>query len=876
MWSTRFWRSDAGRGNVVGAVRGRHAKHGSRRPRRLGAESLERRQLMSVSPILPDAAALSAAGVVRQDYEVSAGIAAPVATDDAYAVNGHQQLGANVLANDVYAEGTSVSVALQGAPSHGALNLGADGLFTYVPDRNFDGIDTFTYQFNDGQADSNVATVSIQVARVNDAPVAVNDSFHTEQDQPLVVPAESGLLANDRDANGDPLTASLVDGPQNGTLTLQEDGSFTYAPNPGFHGADTFTYKANDGQVDSNLAIATIAVGPVNSSPVAVDDAFQVDEDQVLSVSGPGVLANDTDANSDALDAILITGPHNGTLVLGADGSFDYTPKAGFHGADSFTYKANDGQADSLPATVAVTINPVNHLPTADDDSYATDQEQTLNVPTNGVLGNDVDGDGDSLTAALVNGPTNGTLTLNADGSFQYTPNAGFNGTDSFTYTANDGQADSLPATVAITINPVNHAPTAADDSYATDQGQTLTVPTNGVLANDVDVDGDSLTATLVNGPTNGTLTLNADGSFQYAPNAGFNGADSFTYKANDGQADSLPATVAITVNPIGDSGAKELKVHLETSDSAFGAESGPIWGGSTFWVSAYVEDLRDLPQGVVGGAIDVQFDAAHVTPTGNVVYGTQFTDYHQGAADAAAGLIDEAGALTTEAGVGTHSLAPFVAWEFRRNGPGAPDDANSQVTFAAEPGQGTATILPANFALVGLGTAVDWKNVEFDTASLNLNLGDFNGDGSVNQYDLALWIPHATSAAGDGAFDPMFDLNGDARVDAGDLALLMPRLYRPVLGDALPPAPADASSLGLGESVNGLQSYGLQNRVAAFANRGAAFAQLAASRWNAVGEGDLEWGDALAALRPQMRNTRHLTAAVDRVLEGYESRVPV
>ena len=102
---------------------------------------------------------------------------------------------------------------------------------------------------------------------------------------------------------------------------------------------------------------------------------------------------------------------------------------------------------------------------------------------------------------------------------------------------------------------------------------------------------------------------------------------------------------------------AKELKVHLETSESAFGPESGPIWGGSTFWVSAYVEDLRDLPQGVVGGAIDLHFDAAHVTPTGNVVYGTQFTDYQQGAADAAAGVIDEAGALTTEAGVGAQRL---------------------------------------------------------------------------------------------------------------------------------------------------------------------------------------------------------------------------
>ena len=144
------------------------------------------------------------------------------------------------------------------------------------------------------------------------------------------------------------------------------------------------------------------------------------------------------------------------------------------------------------------------------------------------------------------------------------------------------------------------------------------------------------------------------------------------------------------------------------------------------------------------------------------------------------------------------------MAWEFRRNGPGAPDDANSVVSFAAEPGEGTATILPANFALVGLGTAVDWNNVEFDTASLNLYLGDFNGDGSVNHCDLALWIPHAASAAGDGAFDAEFDLNADARVDSSDLSLLMPRLYQPVLGDAQAPAWAASAHLAPASQATG------------------------------------------------------------------------
>jgi hypothetical protein len=465
------------------------------------------------------------------------------------------------------------------------------------------------------------------------------------------------------------------------------------------------------------------------------------------------------------------------------------------------------------------------------------------------------------LDALLATAPRNGTLALGANGSFQYTPNTGFSGTDSFSYKANDGQADSLLANVTITVNPVNQAPTAADDTYVTDQGLALTVPAVGVLGNDADADGDSLTAVLVEGPANGTLQLGADGSFQYTPNDGFNGTDSFSYKANDGQADSLLANVTITVNPVENPAVKELKVHLETSDSAFGSESGSIWGGSTFWVCAYVQDLRDVPQGVVGGAIDLGFDTASVTPTGNVVYGTQFTEFQQGAADTAAGLIDEAGALTTNAGVGADGLAPFVAWEFRRSGASTSDDANSAVSFVADPGEGTATILPGNFALVGSGTAVDWSNVEFDTAGLNLYLGDFNGDGGVNHCDLALWIPHAGSAAGDGVFEAKFDLNADARIDASDLSLLMPRLYRSVL---------DAPDSG--DSGDGLQSSAIHNRLMAPPRRAAAFAQLAESHWSVDADTDSQWDDAILSHQSHKGHSRHFSMAVDSVMEAYDS----
>ena len=283
--------------------------------------------------------------------------------------------------------------------------------------------------------------------------------------------------------------------------------------------------------------------------------------------------------------------------------------------------------------------------------------------------------------------------TLNGDGSFEYTPAEGFVGTDSFSYVASDGQADSNLAVVTVTVQPVNSAPAAADDSYEVKPDETLTVDDGGVLANDSDPDGDPLQAQVVEGPEHGSLTLGADGSFQYTPDPDYRGTDTFTYVASDGQNESEPATVTISVQQT------TMRIHLEVSGTPFGTDAGQSWAGSTFWVSVYVEDLRDAPQGVVGGAIDILFESLGLTPTGNVAYGDAFTAYQQGTADDAAGLVDETGALATAAGVGIDGAAAFVAWEFQRDGENAPSDANSHQQFTISPAQGDGTILPSNFA---------------------------------------------------------------------------------------------------------------------------------------------------------------------------------
>jgi VCBS repeat-containing protein len=197
--------------------------------------------------------------------------------------------------------------------------------------------------------------------------------------------------------------------------------------------------------------------------------------------------------------------------------------------ADTFTYQASDVIRLSNTATVTITVTAVNDPPAAQADLYVTDEDTPLTVAAPGVLGNDSDPEGSNLTAVLVTTPTQGTVTFIADGSFIYYPNVNVHGTDSFTYRASDGAAQSAPATVTLVVTPVNDPPIAADDAYTTAEDTVLTVAAPGVLGNDSDVDGDPLSAVLVAGPANGTLTLGANGSFTYTPNVDFNGPDSFT-----------------------------------------------------------------------------------------------------------------------------------------------------------------------------------------------------------------------------------------------------------------------------------------------------------------------------------------------------------
>lgn len=386
------------------------------------------------------------------------------------------------------------------------------------------------------------ATTTCTVANTyfNTPPLANDSSLTTDEDTPA-----SGSVSG-TDADGDVLLYAILTGPLHGLLSSFDTGTgaFTYTPSANYNGPDSFTFSAFDGAEDDEGEV-TITVNLVNDQPVALADAYSTNEDTPVTTGN--VLANDTDVDGDTLSvsAADSTSAQGGTVADNGNGTFDYTPALNFNGSDTFNYTVSDGNGGTDTAVVTINVSNDNDAPVAADDSYSTDEDVTLVEPADGVLDNDTDVDGNSLTAELDTDVSNGSLTLNADGSFEYTPDADFNGTDSFTYHASDGTADSSVVTVSITVDPVNDAPVATGQSLSTPQNLAV----SGVLGA-TDVDGDTLSYSITVSPTKGTLTFfNAgSGAFTYTPGSNYTGSDSFTFTANDGLLDSNPATVDITV----------------------------------------------------------------------------------------------------------------------------------------------------------------------------------------------------------------------------------------------------------------------------------------------------------------------------------------
>jgi uncharacterized repeat protein (TIGR01451 family) len=457
-----------------------------------------------------------------------------------------------LLNNDSDVDGDTLAISAFTQPAHGTVTCTATAC-TYSPDADFFGTDTFTYTVSDGNGGTDVATVTMTVTPVNDAPVARDDARSTPEDTAIVV----AVTGNDSDVEGNALTVVAHSPASFGTVTCGAT-TCTYTPGPDFNGSDSFTYTISDGAGGTATATVLITVTAVNDAPVAVGDARTTAEDTPIAIN---VRANDTDVDGDPLSIVSNTAAAHGTVAC-TPSSCTYTPGANYNGPDSFTYTISDGAGGTSTATVTLTVTAVNDAPVAAADTTTTAED---NPVTLSVTGNDTDVEGDTLTVTSWSTPAHGTVSC-AGGACTYTPDPNHFGPDSFTYTISDGNGGTATATVSVTVTSVNDLPVAGDDSATTLEDNPVGVD---VLANDSDVDGDPLTITAWTDGQHGTVSC-AGTTCTYTPGPDYNGPDSYTYTISDGAGGTATATVSITVT--GDNDAP-----VASGDSAALDEDGTV-----------------------------------------------------------------------------------------------------------------------------------------------------------------------------------------------------------------------------------------------------------------------------------------------------------
>ncbi|EGR2783202.1 tandem-95 repeat protein [Vibrio parahaemolyticus] len=411
-----------------------------------------------------------------------------------------------------------------------------NGVATITPTADWNGSETLTFTATDPSGESVSQTVNFTVAPVADI---VADSATVVEDTPTII----NVLGNDT-FEGDDKVVSLDtnNGPANGTVSVNPDGSVTYTPNDNYHGTDSFTYIVTSGGVSESTTV-NVDVTPVNDAPVAKDDTAVTDEDTPVTID---VLPNDTDVDGDKLSIESASVPKEQGTVEVVNGKLVFTPAENFHGDAEITYTVSDG-ALTDQATVKVTVNAVNDTPVVEsniaDQALAEDfTPYTIDLNT---AFSDVDNVDGELTFS-VSGNSNIQVAI-VNGIATITPTADWNGSEILTFIATDPSGESVSQTVNFTVTPV--ADIVADKARVVEDTPTIIK----VLGNDTFEDDDKVVSLDTNnGPANGTVSVNPDGSVTYTPNDNYHGTDSFTYIVTSGGV-SESTTVEVNVTPVND-----------------------------------------------------------------------------------------------------------------------------------------------------------------------------------------------------------------------------------------------------------------------------------------------------------------------------------
>jgi hypothetical protein len=480
----------------------------------------------------------------------------PVALPDSLVTERNQPLLASqgkLLSNDYDPDGdliTFVGVSSNSVQG-GVITISGTNIL-YTPPASFVGTDSFTYSITDNICGTNNGTVTVTVSPpTNQPPVVMNDTAQTLRDQPVNIPVVL-VLANDTDPDGDPLVIIGVstNSTQGGVVQIVGT-NIVYTPPPGYVGSDSFTYTVSDGRGGTATATVTINVIRPNQPPVVVNDMVDTLRDQPVIIPVIVVLTNDMDPDGGVLVVIGVsTNSANGGVVFFDGTNIVYIPPPGFVGPDTFSYTVSDGQGGTATGTVTVNVIRPNAAPVLANDNAQTLRDQPVNIPFAQVLANDSDPDGDALVIIGVstNSAQGGVVQIFGM-NIVYTPPPGYVGPDTFTYAVSDGHGGTATATVTVNVIRPNSPPIAVNDNAQTLRDQPLLIPGAQVLANDTDVDGDTLTITSVQTFTTQGGAAQFDGtSILYVPPLGFDGTDTFTYSISDAHGGAATGTVTVNV----------------------------------------------------------------------------------------------------------------------------------------------------------------------------------------------------------------------------------------------------------------------------------------------------------------------------------------
>ncbi|HGS5758144.1 TPA: tandem-95 repeat protein, partial [Vibrio parahaemolyticus] len=424
-----------------------------------------------------------------------------------------------------------------------------NGIATISPTADWNGSETLTFTATDPSGESISQTVNFTVAPVADI---VADTATVVEDTPTIIK----VLGNDT-FEGDDKVVSLAtnNGPANGTVSVNPDGSVTYTPNDNYHGTDSFTYIVTSGGVSESTTVR-VDVTPVNDAPVAKDDTAITDEDTPVTID---VLPNDTDVDGDKLSiqsAFVIEAQGKVEIV---DGKLVFTPAENFNGDAEITYTVTDGSLTDQ-ATVKVTVNAVNDTPVVESniaDQTLAEDFTPYSIDLNTAF-SDVDGE---LTFS-VSGNSNIQVAI-VNGIATITPTADWNGSETLTFTATDPSGESVSQPVNFTVTPV--ADIEADKTTVVEDTPTIIK----VLGNDTFEGKDKVVSLdAENGPKNGTVIVNSDGTVTYTPNDNYVGEDTFTYVVTSGGV-SESTTVEVNVTPVNDAPVAKGDIATTQEDTA-------------------------------------------------------------------------------------------------------------------------------------------------------------------------------------------------------------------------------------------------------------------------------------------------------------------